>query len=456
VTSTVSQALDPNWLTANLSPHLWRDDEVAGEVIRVEIRDTWVSLQGLTTLYEIHLRGRDDGVARQLYVGHEVIPEHFDREYETLVRTATAPPRLGRPVVPVVEANLILLAFPNARKMQPLSPPDLGDWLRPPIDRLLATRLGRGTWHLKHAAVDVINYVPDRRLTMRCRCQVVVGDSDRSLSFIAKQFSSSKKATRLYRNLTSLDRGWRSPSVRFPKPLGFDRDHAVVFMEEVPGTDLRRSMSDIALGELLRTAGRLLAAFHRAPVRVRRTVSARSELEAVNGALRIVTRTFPEMRKRARACLSALKGLQWSDDGAAVLLHGAYRLSHILEADGELALVDLDSMRIGHPAYDLGKFLAYLYYRETSGQLTALARRNGAYEFLEGYLAVARWRVSPAAVLWFLASELINKQTKKDIARPGSDGSERVEGVLRLSEAALAAARSSAGRRLSEVCAAIP
>jgi hypothetical protein len=449
----VSQALDPHWLAANLSPHLWRDDEVAGEVIRVEVRDTWVSLQGLTALYDVHLRDRDHGVVRQLYAGHEVIPEHFDREYEALVRTASTPPRLGRPVVPVVEANLILLAFPNARKMQPLSQHELGDWLGPPVDSLLATRLGPRSWHLKHVAVDLMNYVPDRRVTMRCRCQVVVDDSDRSLSFIAKQFGSGRKATRLYRNLTSLERGWRSPPVRFPRALAFDREHGVVFMEEVPGRDLRRSVSAIALGELLQTAGRLLAAFHGAPLRVPRRVSVRSELEAVNGALRIVTRTFPEMRKRARDCLSALKTFHWSDDAPAVLLHGAYRLSHILEADGELALVDLDSIRMGHPAYDLGKFLAYLYYRETLGQLSASARRQAACEFVEGYLAAAPGPVSPAAVLWFLASELINKQTKKDITRPSTDRSERVEGVLRLAEAVLAAARRSSGCQLSEACA---
>ena len=456
--STVSQALDPQWLTANLPPHLWRDDEPAGEVIQVAIRDTWVSLQGLTTLYEVHLRGRHDGVVRQLYVGHEVNSNHFDKEYEAVLRTALTRPPLGRPVVPMVEANLILLAFPNARTMRPLSEHELRHWLAGHIDSLVGTRLGTTGWQLGQVAVDVVNYVPDRRLTMRCRCHIVAADdSERHVSFIAKQFGSCNKAKRLYRGLGSLERSWRVPPVRFPKALAFDSDRAVVFMEELPGRDLRRAVTEIDLGHMLPEVGKLLATFHRAPTRVSRTASVEGELEAVNRALRIVTRTFPQMRRRARRCLAALKALQWSDDAPAVLLHGAFRLSHILHADGGLALVDLDSIRLGHPGYDLGKFLAYLYNVEARGELSASARRDAAHKFLEGYTAAAPWRVSPAAVLWFLASELLIKQTKKDLMRPGDDRCERVEGVLTLAEAALAAAREPSARGpLPEVCAAIP
>jgi aminoglycoside phosphotransferase (APT) family kinase protein len=457
VRSTVSQALDPQWLTANLPPHLWRDDEPAGEVIQVAIRDTWVSLQGLTTLYEVHLRGRHDGVVRQLYVGHEVNSDHFEKEYEALLRTALTRPPLGRPVVPMVEANLILLAFPNARKMRPLSQHELRHWLPGHIDSLVGTRPGTRQWQLTQATLDLVNYVPDRRLTMRCRCQIVGDDaSERRLSFIVKQFSSRKKAERLYCSLASLERSWRRPPVSFPKALAFDEHRAIVFMEELPGRDLRRAVAELDLGQVLPAVGKLLATFHQAPTRVRRAVSVASELEMVHGALQIVTRTFPQMRQRARDCRAALKALQWSDDVPAVLLHGAYRLSHILHADGELALVDLDSIRMGHPGYDLGKFLAWLYYLEALGEVRASARREAAHKFLEGYVAAAPWRISPAAVLWFLASELIVKQTKKEIMQPGDDRSERVEGVLTLAEAALTAARvSSEDCPLPEVCAAI-
>jgi aminoglycoside phosphotransferase (APT) family kinase protein len=453
----MSHALDPHWLAANLSPRLWRDDELPGEVVEVKIRDTWVSLQGLTTLYEVHLRVQSGGVVRQLYVGYEVKSDHFDKEYEALLRTASIPTGFGRPVVPIVEANLILLAFPNARKMRPLSQPELRHWLAGHIDSLVGPRLGTTAWQLEQATLDLLNYVPDRRLTMRCRCHIVADDhSERRISLIAKQFRSRKKAERLYRSLASLERSWRCPPVSFPKALAFDRDRAIVFMEELPGRDLRRGVAELDLGQVLPAVGTLLATFHRAPTRVRRRTSVASELEMVNGALRIVTRTFPQMRQRARDCLAALNSLQWSDGVPAVLLHGAYRLSHVLHADGELALVDLDSLRMGHPAYDLGKFLAYLYYLEAVGEFSTSARRDAAHKFLEGYTAAAPWRISPAAVLWFLASELMIKQTKKDIIQPGDDRRERVEGVLTLAEAALAAARrSSTGCALPDVCAAI-
>lgn len=461
MTSTVSQALDPRWLTAKLSPHVWRDDEPVGEVVQVAIRDTWVSLQGLTMLCEVHLRSRDNGpdngIVRQLYVGHEVNSDHFHEEYDALLRTASTPPALGRPVVPIADANLILLAFPNARKMRPLSPDELHRWLAGHIEALCGTRLGTGQWQLTATTFEVVNYVPDRRLTMRCCCEVGGDDgSKRRMTFIAKQFTSRKKAKRLYRTLASFARAWRYPAVSFPRALAFDDDHAIVFMEELPGRDLRRTWAEVDLTHVLPAVGKLLANFHRAPIRVRRRISTTSELETVNRALRIVTRTFPQMRQHARDCVTALKAVQWSDDAPAVLLHGAYRLSHILHFGGGLSLVDLDSLGIGHPGYDIGKFLAYLYYLETSGEISASARRDASHQFLEGYAAAAPWRVSPAAVLWFFASELLIKQTKKDIMQPGDNRRENVERVLKLAEAALLAARESqAGCSLPEVCTAI-
>jgi Ser/Thr protein kinase RdoA (MazF antagonist) len=121
-----------------------------------------------------------------------------------------------------------------------------------------------------------------------------------------------------------------------------------------------------------------------------------------------------------------------------VLLHGTFRLNHIFIHGDELALIDFDSLRMGHPAYDLANFLSSLYYLEAQDRLEPSQRQNIARHFLAGYAATAPLIVPPEVLLWFLADLLIKKQTYKYVKHFHEDRAQKVERMLALAEAALA------------------
>jgi aminoglycoside phosphotransferase (APT) family kinase protein len=158
--------------------------------------------------------------------------------------------------------------------------------------------------------------------------------------------------------------------------------------------------------------------------------------------MRIIRKTLPHFKPRLRAVFSAFKSFRWEDGLAPVLLHGTYRLNHIFLRHGELALLDLDSLRLGHPAYDVANFLSSLYYlEEAHGRLNPALRREISRYFLEGYAEKMPHAISPAAVLWFLASLLINKQAKKYVTHSHENCAEKVERMLALAETILTLGR---------------
>lgn len=430
---------EPAWLRERLSNCIWREDEVAGHVVDVRIRQKRQSRNGTTALCSVDFSGSDGAPVEQLYLLHQVPAESLDAEAQLIAAQATIVPPVGRAVTVVPEANLLLVAFPNDRHMRLVNETSLRTWLRQRATSLANEGRRGPRWELRDASFEVLRYAPGQRLTMRCKGTFVTPNGvERPFGFIAKQFRKGKWAKTLYQNLVALERYLaKAATVRVPRPVMLDEEIGLVVMEELPGRDLKRSLPEVDLLQSMRAAGEILAAFHQVPRRVPETISVRQELEEVRHAAKRIERFFPEAIPRLAACLSRCLAAQWSDDVPTVLLHGAYRPKHVWVHDGQLALIDIDGIRMGHPAYDIGHFLSSLYYLETQGHLSPEERRAAARQFIEGYTSRAAFDLQPAAVLWFFAALLVHKQARKYVLHLHDDLAEKVDRVLRLAERSL-------------------
>jgi len=434
-------APDSAWLRDRLAHSIWRDDEVAGRVVDVRIRQKRQSRNGTTALCAVGLSRSDEEPIEQLYLLHQVSPDTLKSEAQILSAEATIIPTLGRAVTVVPEANMLLVAFPNDRNMRLVTDAALKNWLNMRATSL-ANQGGRGPrWQLKESVCEVLRYAPGNRLTMRCRGVFVTGGGcERPFGYIVKQFRKSKAAKALYQNLVALDRNLaKSTTVKLPRPIAFDEDTGLVVMEELPGIDMKHSLPDLDLTEAMRSAGALLAGLHQVPRRVSETVSVRKELEEVRHSAKRIEKFFPDAIPRLSTCLSRCLTAEWTDDVPTVLLHGAYRPKHVWVTNGRLALIDLDGIRMGHPAYDIGHFMSALFYLEMQGHFDVEARRTATRQFIEGYSERAPWKLKPAGVLWFFAALLVHKQARKYVMHLHDDRAEKIDRVLRLAERALTA-----------------
>jgi aminoglycoside phosphotransferase (APT) family kinase protein len=454
-----SRTLDNAWLKERLADHLWRDDERPGHVVGVRMVHRRESPKGgIRSLYRVTLRGCDNRLLEQSYTGSELPASALRHEYDAWLSKATIVPALGRAVILIPEANLVLLAFPNNRQMRVLTNEDLTAWLTGRAT-VLASRGRRGSrWHLRKAEMQLMQYHPGQRLTVRCRGLFEAEDgTEQHFAYIAKQFRKQKRARSVFRNLVSLGKHFDgSSSVRLPRALAFDDKTGLVMMEELPGTELERALPEVDLDRVLPSVGAMLASFHQAPRRVRKTISRRSELEKVRGAAKTIGSVVSSVLPRLDACVSGCREARWADDAFTVMLHGAYRPKHVLIDGARLGLIDVDGIRMGHPAYDLAEFLASLYFLEAHERISPAVRQAAAQRFLAGYAAQALRRPTPNGVLWFLGTLLLHKHARKQAVWLDEDREKKVCHFLTLAETALRGCTELCDGRLEAISTVMP
>jgi aminoglycoside phosphotransferase (APT) family kinase protein len=431
---------DVELLREHLAQHIWRDDEVPGHVVDVQIRQRRQSRRGTTALYTVVFSGCDDRCVEQLYVGYEFPGDVLDAEYQAALSEATVVPAIGRAVTRIPFAELLLVAYPNDRRMRVLGEAALRAW----VSRL-ATVLANGgrdpAWRIKEASFKILRYAPGQRLTLRCRGGFEAdGGLEQPFAFIAKQYREPKVAKQLHRNLVALHRHFSgSLAVRLPRPMAFDEQTGLMAMEELAGKDLINALGELDLSKTMWEVGELLAIFHQGPLVVRAAISVRETLKEVRHAVRKGETLLPvDLSRRAMDLARRLTRRRIDTDAVPkVLLHGAFRPKHVFVHDGKLALIDVEAIRVGHPAHDVGHFLSALYYLEAQGHMSAADRCVAIRRFLEGYSTRAPWTLQPAAVLWCTAALLVHKQARKYAVHLHQDREDKVDGVLGLAEKAL-------------------
>jgi aminoglycoside phosphotransferase (APT) family kinase protein len=428
------------WLKDKLPSYIWPEPQRPGKILHIALLYSRATTKLSTVSYEIELQSPTGEGFRQTYAGYIWPGERLWEEYHGLLNNHPIPPAIGPPVLLIEEANLILAAFPNDRKLRLLSKDEVDLWLTEHLHELLNGELDGARWRLKETEVEVLRYVPDRRLTARVRARLGLEDgSEKAVAFIAKQFYKPKRAKDYCRNLHKLQTAraeFDSPhgTLRLPRKLALVEKRAAVLIEELPGKNLEQALPELDVKNVMRLVGKMLVDFHRTPMRVRKKVTPGSEIDEVRKASRTIVQAIPHLRPRLRAIMESLLAWRWQSTASGALLHGSFRLNHILFHQGELAFLDLDSLRVGHPAYDLANFITSLYYLQAQDRITPPQRKNIAGYFLEGYAANSSRRISTPAVLWFFVTLLINKQALKHVTHLHENREEKVENMLRLAE----------------------
>lgn len=448
---THSPAFDLGWLRSRLEACLWQEQELPGKIDRLEILNTWDSGKGVTVMYEAWLSDPQRPPVSQLYVGRVLPEERLFAVFAELQEKGRIQPPRGRAVTLVPEANLVLLAYPNDEELHLMDCDILRASLASRLPALSGGELNAADWEIRRVEMEVLRYVPGKRFTTRCRVAVANRrGEERPLRFIAKQLKNGQKAAALYENLAMVPKIWADHvyvedmsrlsekdfnfPVRLPSPLCLDEQHGIVYFEELPGKNLEDALVEIDFREVIPMIGELLAHFHCACKPVRKIVSFDNEQEEAREAARKICRKFPGFRDRIAALLEGLAAVPEKRAHFIALLHGTFRLNHIFVHENEIFLLDLDSVRMGHPGYDVANFLSSLYYLEAQERISPFQRQEVTRLFLWSYDRHTRWPVTPRVVLWYLVSLLIHKQAYKYIKHLHPDREVKVGEILSLAE----------------------
>ncbi|MDZ7266761.1 MAG: aminoglycoside phosphotransferase family protein [candidate division KSB1 bacterium] len=386
----------------------------------------------------------------QQYVGRVLRNKEVEDELRAALKKAEEKPAFGEAVIALPRLRLLLYAFPNDPKLRLFTPVKLQEWLAANLGRVWRAAKQDRSWHPVQVRMEELRYIPGKRFTGRCRVLVTnQAGTTEELRFIVKQLKDEKAAKKSYRNLVRLQASWpetepgeRRFPVRLPRPLACDERHAAVFLEELPGENLWEVFLRTGELALLQQAGALLAQLHRSRRRVRKRVSRWSEWRENRPVVAALLRTFPALRPRLQRLWREWRAEAKPAHESEVLLHGSFRLNHVFVHHGELALIDLDSLRLGPPAYDVANLISSLYYLESLGQLAAGRRRAIALHFAVGYAAHNGHRIAAGEFAWYLVSLLINKQMSKLMAHDHAAPGGKIDELLGHAETVWAASRA--------------
>jgi predicted glycosyltransferase/Ser/Thr protein kinase RdoA (MazF antagonist) len=347
--------------------------------------------RGLGAVLRLHADG-----ATRLVSARAFAPGRGARGYEK-ARAGAAP---HRPLSYDPELETVFWAFPHDRRIGSL---DLLAGPSPALERLVGAP----------CTPELAAYVPEKAGTARC-----LDAGGRPLAF-AKVYADDT-AERTAAVHAALRAG--ADRLRVPRVLGLDPQRRALATEALEGATLAALGPDAAPEDLGRL-GAALATLHAAPPPPGLPVFDRVAPSQLGLAAELVARARPDAAAAARALAAPPSAAE------AVCLHGdVNRKNAILGPDG-VGLVDLDDVRLGPAAADLGSLLAGLAYQRIVGALPPTVARALAHALLGGYADV-RPVPEPAALRWHTAAALLAERALRAVTRLRPAGLEHLGAVL--------------------------
>lgn len=253
---------------------------------------------------------------------------------------------------------------------------------------------------------DVMSYHPGKRCAFRYRF------SEGDYTLVGKVEANGAAAT-AHRNLARL---WEWPSRRFkiPEPLGSDDEQGIRWESFITGNTIGDLFSEISLSPLMKMAASDLSNLHQIgmedlPLNDSNQILLRLEKKIMPVVLQRLSPLGPSLENVYRLLVQKAGLLP---DSRVMTIHGDFHAANILFDSDGLTFIDMDSLSLGDPAYDLALFasrlmlLAFLEGGRMNEVAEAAASFPGAYEEVSGTAIPDR------TYAWYLAALLIGRQLK--------------------------------------------
>jgi len=220
------------------------------------------------------------------------------------------------------------------------------------------------------AAVATIRYRPGERHVLR-----YTGGAEAWYAKLYRPGAGGQASRRAMAVCAALGRG--PAGVRAVRPVLHAAEDALV-TPAVPGRLAPAGDADLeAIGSLLRL-------IHCGVPPSEPAATLAGEIDAVERAAQHVDALLPATGAVLRRTLTAVRESgERAGPGPATLVHGDFKLDHLLWNRAGITVIDLDRARRGEPALDLGKMLADLRWRRARAGLAG--DRDAADRLLRGY-----------------------------------------------------------------------
>jgi hypothetical protein len=369
--------------------------------------------------YNLLVKESDTGnETRQLLLGVVEANGAAEAKYFKEKNEALFQPPFFEAVQWLPDLNMILWAFPNDPKIKGLPALFAQESLQELLQQHWQSLHIQPGLALREIDTMLVKYVPQRRCTLRHVLKFErPGDADAAEVVIYSKIHSPKKDNQPSFKL--LQDVWSSPVCQsgrllVPEPLFFDCGLNAIFQRGIQGRNLDELLYEIDLTDMAGKIGAMLAALQQSSIPGLGRRAPDYELQdciAVKKRLGDISRVYEtrlayvdaELRKR-QPHLTAV---------GQTPIHGAFRLTQLLLAEGKMAFIDFDDFSLGNPISDVGSFVAHLLYLPMKGVLSEAQSRAALRQFCHAYREQAPWGLPDDLLDWHTAAYLIGREAKK-------------------------------------------
>ena len=227
---------------------------------------------------------------------------------------------------------------------------------------------------IKETQWELVHYKPGERCVLKCTLRLSgAGAASFHRTVYTKIFADDGGAA-IYRVMQDLwQTARRSVCLRMPQPYGYDSEHRMLVMAEVPGArDLKLWVQCLEAGQplppgvdLARLARSMavtaeaLAELHRSGMHPQEVLTFRDKLHHQGKELHEIRRHHPDLAAEVERVQQRLEAGALHNE-RLVPSHGAFRHKQLLGNDQCLTFIDFDDLTLAHPAWDAACFLGWL------------------------------------------------------------------------------------------------
>ncbi len=201
-----------------------------------------------------------------------------------------------------------------------------------------------------------------------------------------------------------------------PRPLALIAELRMSLREAANGSAIDALHGDERM-RALALAGRWLSTLHGLDISSERTVRPSSEARKLTEWAQLISEAQPSRAERAWQLSERLQArVAPAQPPVSVLIHKDYHYQHVLFASDHVTVIDLDEVRRGEAALDVGHFCAYLRllaFREDLAAADAWRFEKaflGAYAAETGYAPGERHRFYYAYACLKIAKQLVRER----------------------------------------------
>lgn len=367
--------------------------------------------------------------SEQILCGRAVPEGRSQSKREKAEAHALVQPRFGKPLLHLPDIEMILWSFPNDRKMRTLpaviakaqqAPEFLPNWL---------TAHRGPEWHVVGTTSNVVHYVGEHTCTVRTSIDLVntAQRTHQTMIIFGKTYYDEEGAEteRVMRHL------WDSASRRngrlgLAQPLWHDMQRKTLWQLGIQGSTLEAyAIENSESISLFTEAARAIAIFHATPLPSLRSVTIPNLIDTLGAVGSMLMQCRPSCRPVLAPLLARLTAQgKMVPASPTATLHGDLHLKNLFLTDGKIALIDLDNVCEGPPAWDIGSFVAGLLAGALARHVSHDRMASHIQAFLCDYNQSAPWRLDVPTVVWCTAVALVLERSHRCITRlkPGHRG----------------------------------